>query len=342
MYGENKVSKDKIIDVFTKLTNDDDKYIDELESEYSTPLITLVIKTSSIPTVIEIANLIKDKPDLYESCFYKSRDSNHPIDAAYSIHKDLYDVFLLIDKVYAREFNLLDTIYDTDNTLLNFLINEKKDDLIKMLTKFQVKENEFKYELLEKLIPQRYSVSSNKIFFNGQPISNDKFIQLIQTNHVFLEWWIEYLSNREGFFFECDPINSNNLDEPFEFELIKSKKLNKHMYVSDESPFSEYIKVTKIPKTRSFLNLKKDSTLLIPLPLKGVDKGVYSQLASFMSKGPMNQKIGFWIDVGKQIEKLISENPDENLYVSTHGLGVLYLHMRFDKNPKYYQGKFGN
>jgi hypothetical protein len=50
----------------------------------------------------------------------------------------------------------------------------------------------------------------------------------------------------------------------------------------------------------------------------------------------INKKF-FWKKVASEIKKYLKDN--DKVYISTHGLGVNYFHLRLDKYPKYYQTK---
>jgi len=197
-----------------------------------------------------------------------------------------------------------------------------------------------------------FSVRSNKIYRGSTPMTAKDVMTSFQEDVNFNFWWIDYLSSFEKpYFFECAPVTESNFDtKEFKFEIIESEELS-HRYWTNLEDFSEYIKKTNKIKTASFLNLRKDTTLLIPQPLKGIDINSYSQLYTFMKDAPLRQKIDFWKDVGQQFENSLlsgssgsssSKLSKKPLYMSTHGLGVSYIHIRFANKPKYYQGKYGN
>jgi hypothetical protein len=113
---------------------------------------------------------------------------------------------------------------------------------------------------------------------------------------------------------------------PFAFFV---KKWNPANITEDTYTYREYLK--NIPPDKdstTFLNKSKDAILLVPkyYPNKN---NVYSTISNFMKFAPKKQKDNFWKDIGIQSKKYA------NAYINTHGDGVSYLHVRFEKNPKY-------
>jgi len=60
-------------------------------------------------------------------------------------------------------------------------------------------------------------------------------------------------------------------------------------------------------------------------------------MKDFCDNASITQQKQFWKKVAFEIEYLLKSN--ENIYVSTHGLGEHYFHLRLDKRPKYYKTK---
>jgi hypothetical protein len=71
--------------------------------------------------------------------------------------------------------------------------------------------------------------------------------------------------------------------------------------------------------------------LVVPVPV--TEEKFYSHLASFMRNVPRDQLLAFWRVVGAEMGKAIGT---EKRWLSTHGLGVYWLHVRIDSRPKYY------
>ena len=138
------------------------------------------------------------------------------------------------------------------------------------------------------------------------------------------------------FFFEtfrCDEDMQNTYKEKF----IATNEL---YFNQDYTAFSKHImKQLKQPSAHdkhvtTFLNLNKDALMVIPMPRKGKE---FSTIKSFIDEASWLQQRHFWREVAYSIEEMLKTH--EYIYVSTHGLGVPYFHLRLDFTPKYYRTK---
>lgn len=78
-------------------------------------------------------------------------------------------------------------------------------------------------------------------------------------------------------------------------------------------------------------NVEKDSIVLVcPIPDTGKD---YTTIKDFQDNASAAKKTAFWHTVGRCI--IWGMNKWGTVYVSTHGLGVAYLHLRIEKDPKH-------
>ena len=84
----------------------------------------------------------------------------------------------------------------------------------------------------------------------------------------------------------------------------------------------------------AFHNLSGDAILVVPTPPTRSDKN-YANLTTFQATAPQNIKIMFWKKVAATIR--VALRNWGTVYVSTHGAGVAWLHIRICKTPKYYQ-----
>ena len=80
----------------------------------------------------------------------------------------------------------------------------------------------------------------------------------------------------------------------------------------------------------SFLNLGKSAVLVAP-PNKGLN---FSHIGTFHKNASSVDIKAFWRKVATEVEKFIRKG--SKVYVSTHGNGVNWLHVRIEKHPKYY------
>jgi hypothetical protein len=136
---------------------------------------------------------------------------------------------------------------------------------------------------------------------------------------------------KKRFFYETSFCNKDNSSE-YKEVFIESNSLNN--LEEDYSNFEDYIKSSKNKYIVSFSNLSGDSILIIPIPKKNKD---FTTIKDFIDNASIYHQKQFWKKVVKEIKKTLKNN--EKIYVSTHGLGVPYFHLRLDKYPKYYHTK---
>ena len=67
------------------------------------------------------------------------------------------------------------------------------------------------------------------------------------------------------------------------------------------------------------------------MPIHGKN---YTTLKDFIDNAPMIQQQEFWKEVAKVAKKNIYEK--NKVWISVHGMGVPYTHVRISTYPKYY------
>ncbi len=145
---------------------------------------------------------------------------------------------------------------------------------------------------------------------------------------------LKYPKNiKSSFFWETKCLKSFN--DEFEEEFIENKSLT--TLSQNYSSFIEYISKSKNKYATSFFNPSKTTLLIIPMPR---DNKKFTTIKDFIDNASLNHQQEFWKYVAKVIIKFKKDNKE--IYISTHGLGVPYLHIRLDLKPKYYTGKFKN
>lgn len=95
--------------------------------------------------------------------------------------------------------------------------------------------------------------------------------------------------------------------------------------------FKEYINKSKNKYVVSFPNLNGDTLLVVPIPREGKN---FATIKDFVDNAPIIQQKIFWKEVAILARKQMKKY--KNIWVSTHGMGVPYLHVRISKYPKYY------
>lgn len=123
-------------------------------------------------------------------------------------------------------------------------------------------------------------------------------------------------------------VQSSKKDLPYKEEFLEDERLlNKKQ---DLKTFEE--KFNKEKYAVSFPNLSGDTILVVPIPRKGKR---FTNMFYFMNNASEIQKKELWKKVAEQAKEFLKTN--ENIWISTHGLGVNYLHVRICNNPKYYE-----
>jgi hypothetical protein len=115
--------------------------------------------------------------------------------------------------------------------------------------------------------------------------------------------------------------------------VFKEKyKINKELPTKQShKAFNEHIKKSKNKYVTSFPNLNGDTILVVPIPRPGKN---YATLKDFVDNAPKMQQKEFWKKVAIVAETQMKKFG--SVWVSAHGLGVPYLHIRVCSIPKYY------
>ena len=90
----------------------------------------------------------------------------------------------------------------------------------------------------------------------------------------------------------------------------------------------------------TFPNISGNALLVVPRPSPG--RQPYTHLAAFLRLCPQSEIHRLWQQVGTVMSQELQGvpgsilHPTKALWLSTHGMGVPWLHVRIDKHPKYY------
>ena len=123
------------------------------------------------------------------------------------------------------------------------------------------------------------------------------------------------------------PFTGNDLDTVVKYEIFREDGLAKEQnYSSFEN------KLDKKCDVISFKNLSGDSTLIVPCP--DANKN-YAHLSLFNKNATDSKKLELWKKVAEEINNIIENNKEQEIYLNTEGYGVPYLHVRIDPTPKY-------
>jgi len=105
----------------------------------------------------------------------------------------------------------------------------------------------------------------------------------------------------------------------------------KQTFRTNKKNFEEHIKISQNKYVVSFPNLSKDTMLVVPMPIRGKN---YATLRDFIDNAPETQQQEFWKHVAEVAKKFMNEKG--KVWISVHGLGVDYTHVRISTSPKYY------
>ncbi len=141
---------------------------------------------------------------------------------------------------------------------------------------------------------------------------------------------LTYPNNIKKRFFYETKVCTKDLDSLYEAKFIQDNRLE--YLEGDVSSFIKHIKSSTSKYVTSFPNLAGDSILIIPIPKQGKN---FTTIKDFIDNASKTHQKEFWMFVSKTIKDVLTKY--NKIYVSTHGLGVPYFHLRLDTKPKYYQ-----
>lgn len=153
-------------------------------------------------------------------------------------------------------------------------------------------------------------------------------------SHKLSDFSITYPSNiTDSFIWETSPIHKNT-DTQYKEVFIPNPRLPQ---IQDYSSFEEHIINSKSKSAVSFFNPSKTTLLVIPIPRKNKN---YATLKNFLDEASFEQKQKFFAKIRKEINNMLKLH--DKIFVSTHGFGVPYLHVRIEPYPKYFLSNFKN
>jgi hypothetical protein len=142
---------------------------------------------------------------------------------------------------------------------------------------------------------------------------------------------------KKRFFYETSILKKDISKCEYKEIFIESKELDS--LVCDPTAYKEHIEKAKNKNEKavatSFPNLSGDSLLIVPLSSKTKQPCQYTTIKDFIDNAPPSDQKGFWKFASREIKKRLKKR--DHIYVSTHGKGIPYFHLRLDDTPKYYQ-----
>jgi hypothetical protein len=164
----------------------------------------------------------------------------------------------------------------------------------------------------------------------GEALSFGQVFSRWRMDESFRAFWSAKLREVpfDAYCWECPAVTSANLERAFECVFVSSPLLA--AMSPDSSPFAEYFRPHCSVVT--FESLGKDALLVAPCP--GAPNENFADLSRFVATASEERKSALWKSVGEALEKRIGASP---IWLSTAGLGVSWLHVRLDTQPKYYR-----
>ena len=101
--------------------------------------------------------------------------------------------------------------------------------------------------------------------------------------------------------------------------------------LTDEADFSTFTISTT--SSKAFRNLGGDCQLVIP------PRGDFAHIYRFDCNASSSVKQAFWKKVAVTIEQTVRTTDAPKLWISTHGYGVAFVHVRICEAPKYFKTK---
>ncbi|RMG63076.1 MAG: hypothetical protein D6722_17875 [Bacteroidetes bacterium] len=167
----------------------------------------------------------------------------------------------------------------------------------------------------------------------GSLLSFKEVIRFWQEWPEFRSWYSYQLAQAPfpAFFWEHPPLTVDRLSQPYEVILLDSPALARIQ--ADPSPFLAFFRhEDPMPAVADFASLGKDAQLIVPAP--SAPSAVYPHIATFARQALPDQQQALWQRLGDLMQQRVNHTP---LWLSTSGLGVHWLHLRLDTQPKYYQ-----
>ena len=135
------------------------------------------------------------------------------------------------------------------------------------------------------------------------------------------------------FFWEHPRITRAERFEPYEVAIVPSSSLDR--LTANPAPFGGKINPNRA--TNVFLNLSGSALLVVPSPERrdGAELD-FSTLRRFLTHAGKPRLTNFFRTLAETWEQQLTDDTPHK-FLSTHGLGVSWLHVRLDERPKYYR-----
>lgn len=170
------------------------------------------------------------------------------------------------------------------------------------------------------------------VLANDAALSFRDVFRLLEEDESFAGWYTDLLvdSRFAALFWEHPPVTPATIDRPYESVLLDAPSLDGLR--ADPAPFRDRFRQPAPDGIVAFDSLGGDALLIAPCPLEPLS--ACAHLAAFLRQAPADAVRALWRQTARTLRQgLASGRP----WLSTSGLGVAWLHIRFDSVPKYYQ-----
>ena len=181
--------------------------------------------------------------------------------------------------------------------------------------------------LQENFQVKRESPDVDKIYTG---VTYRQFLNKMQSEESFRREFFNVLqkSRFKTYFFETPKVTKETLDDKFEFILSAADELKN--VNADKDTFQDYFQKCKDSPVITFPNLGHNAILVVPCPVSDSKLNQYSSIGPFMRNIETNQVHQFWIEAARTMLLTIDQKGSQPTWMSTSGLGVYWLHLRWD------------
>lgn len=173
--------------------------------------------------------------------------------------------------------------------------------------------------------------------FKFENVSFEIFFQSLAISKNFRNEIINLFgsSQFEQIYWEFPGLNYSNRNQIAEFMFIDAYPFSK----SDPSSFMQYFVGKKYEEIVKFKNISEDTDLICPCPGNNNNfNDSCSDIMNFMKNASYNSKHKLLEFIGIEMSNNLQSNKKK--YLSTHGKGVNWLHVRICDKNKYYTGGY--
>ncbi len=169
---------------------------------------------------------------------------------------------------------------------------------------------------------------------DGYPLTFHQVLTLWAKDPTFRKFYWQSLIEHggKGCLWEHPRLTKASAEETYECAITRTEDFSRF------TPTPNRFRAKMNPNTRvsTFPNLGGDSLLIIPNEPGDGTAVNCRDLIAFCRTAPEEWLQEFWTRVGREALDALAENSPRQ-FLSTHGFGVLWLHIRLEERGKYYR-----